>query len=402
MANDKQIKNEGHSLTTASFLPEEIPDPEGKKPIYSLTEEFAKSKKNRSWFLYGMVGLFMTGLVAVTIILTTIVQDQNKVFSVDIKDFEDINLSELLDRSKQYEEHLSKAKGELDRLTDEYQRRLKYTKGANAKAKLIARYQKLIQEKETEIKTIQGQVSSYDKRLKEVEKKAEGIVNNYQRLHRYRMQRQKQYYENAIQRLILKYNPYFQSIKVRNALRGDKARELKVPELNEYQALLAREGIQNKEDYESLVKKIEDYFILQERMNKIPYRNSVSPALQRMGFLSRTIVSSYDTLSLKMYQSIANKNIQLNHFQYAFDHLLQARQEAGYIVDPRNSNAIRVYVSRRFPISNGDTGFVFRSDDLSIGKIEFYSSPYGLMAKLISLEGGRQMEPFDKILIKIK
>ncbi len=405
MANDKQIKKELENLAEGGksrFLPDEIRDPESKPPVYSLGEEFAKSRKNRGWLIYGLVGLFLAVLVGGTVALTEYIQRTHEIITVDIKDFEDINLTELLDRSRIHQEKLKTAKQELDLLREEYQRRLGMATGNAQRAKVTEMYQKRIQQKQQEVERYNRQIKEHDAKLQDVEKKAEGIVNNYQRLHKFQMDKQRDFYEARIRELILKYNPYFTSIKVHNALRGEADRELKVPELKEYQALLAREQIQSRADYQGLVKKIEHYFVLQDQMKKIPYINSVPGTINRMGFLSRTIIGSYNDIWYSMYQSMERKNAQIAHYEYALDYLLQSKHDAGYIIDPRNRNYMRVYVSRRFPVKTGDVGFVFRADDISVGKIQFFYAAYGLMAKVVSLDAGKQMEPFDKILIKVR
>ena len=64
------------------------------------------------------------------------------------------------------------------------------------------------------------------------------------------------------------------------------------------------------------------------------------------------------------------------------------------------STRIAVVVSPSFPVTNGDQGLVFRADNEYIGTIQFSVSGAAINAKLLDVVPDKDIEPFDKFLIK--
>ena len=114
------------------------------------------------------------------------------------------------------------------------------------------------------------------------------------------------------------------------------------------------------------------------------------------------IVNDYENLWFSLVVKIKTKNSEIEDYRAALDAVLKERPESGYIISAANPAKISIHINRLITVHEGDTGQVFRADDQYIGKIQFYKTPEGMRAKIISLAGNNKMKPFDRILIKIK
>ncbi|HBF36494.1 MAG TPA: hypothetical protein DDW50_04155, partial [Firmicutes bacterium] len=115
--------------------------------IYSLEDEFSKSKKNQDIKPYCIFFGFIIVLIAATVFTTHYLEIKSKQVSIDISDFEDIRLKETLHAAKAKEEELHQKSAELD-----------------TKAKELVVKNKELDSKTGEIKNLQA---SYDKDLQQ-------------------------------------------------------------------------------------------------------------------------------------------------------------------------------------------------------------------------------------------
>ncbi len=444
MGNENKVNSkEIIEKSKAMFLPDEV-KPDALPYVYSLEEEFAKTKKNKSYLFYLAVIGFIALVVILTIFITAYVQNKSRAIDINISEFEDLKLRDLLDSSRKYEAQLNALKDELDdiklkmnndvlRVKDdaarqrenilaknlseaETQKQLARVKDSeDRKVKAVrASYQKRISDKEQEIAALKKQIASQDSKMRSNIQKAEDIVSNYQKLHKMKMDKQKAEYEDEIRRLkdyhqryiaslILKYNPIFRSdriLKIINTPVDTSSKSL--PKLRGYMPELRRENVISEGAFRSIRDKIANEQLVTDRMKKIPYENSVPSALNSLDSLSRNIISDYENLWYSLVLVIQKKNRQLGYYGYAFNFLSRENPESGYITDPRDPKHIRLHMMSFHKVKEGDTALVFRSDDDYIGKIQFFNTFDGLAAKTLELVQGKKMEPFDKILIKIK
>jgi len=365
----KEPGEEGISV----FLPEVIRDPEGKAREYSLSEEFAKTRKNRSLVLYAAVIGFIAFLVVGALLLTLFIQGRFDREPININTFEDIKLIDVLDKAKRLESELNRARAELGDMELAMRDGILAAKSPEAKRQVEARYRERIAAKRRLVAEKQREMDSHDARLQESIKKAEAIVSNYQKLHKIEMDRQRDYYQDRIASIILKYNPHFTS------------RDLK-------RIVSARmEPIGGSESGAEMRGVIGDLTLLEKRMLEIPYINSVGPAVERIDYLSRRLIRDWE-----------RKTSQLAHFKQAFDHLIKTDPESGYVLDARDSGAIAIYMKTLPGPREGDIAFVFRQDDEFIGRIRLFKTAEGLKGQLLETEPGKAIRPFDRILIKLK
>ena len=127
MGNENEVKYLLEK-TKSVFLPGDFSDPDGKPDLYSLEEEFRKTKRNRNLKFLGLVVLFLFVIISVALTITFFVQERGKNQKVDISSFQDLKLKEMIDSSQKQEGELEIARKELATLEIEYSRELERLK----------------------------------------------------------------------------------------------------------------------------------------------------------------------------------------------------------------------------------------------------------------------------------
>jgi hypothetical protein len=73
------------------------------------------------------------------------------------------------------------------------------------------------------------------------------------------------------------------------------------------------------------------------------------------------------------------------------------------VLDPRNPDSVAVYVDRIREVQEGTTGLVFRRDDELIARIRFEEAgERTATARVVRLADGKELRPFDKVLIEVQ
>ena len=167
--------------------------------------------------------------------VTSYIQYRNRHIQIDISDFEDINLKDLLNMAKKNENDLRVATRALDDLkfrlrsaiesinnelastislirereanTATRNRRIREAQlAAEQKIEiLMAEFQVKIAEQESGVEEIRKRIDEYDQRMVEQVKKQEQILNNQQRLHDMEMEKTVTYYEEKLTDLTTEY-----------------------------------------------------------------------------------------------------------------------------------------------------------------------------------------------------
>jgi len=396
MGNEDKI-NHIVTKSKSEFLPRELPFDEGPPMVYSLAEEFARTKKNRNPLFHLFIVGFLALIIGATYFITYEIQKSLRKSDTIIADFEDLHLKDILDSAKRYEKDLDRYNKELDDLRKAMSDQL-YTARTNQQQKDIrATYGNLIAEKQRKIDDTMKKKAQYDTRLKETMAKAQAMVDYYQKLHQMKMAAQRQEYQAKMYRTIMEYNPIFKSREEKTALKGTLSAA--DPSLKVYRDELAAEKVLSREEFDALRMKLKNLKVLTDRMLKIPYKNSVKPALKNIDGNQNEIINTYEKLWNDLVRVVRTKNRLLKNYSTAFNYLSKTNIEGGYVVDPTDLNKIHVYINAIHTVREGDTGMVFNSEEELIGKISFYISSDGLKAKLIERQANKQMEPFDRILI---
>ncbi len=440
MANDKQIKKDLVPFG-AKFLPEEIANIDGRADLYSLEDEYSKTRKNKNWLVLLIILAFIGLIVLLTVFTTYYSQAKDSNIEVNISEFDDLRLKEILNSSRLTENNIQINKNEVlsmmikmrngilevnnrylqkqnalldrglpDNVTRERLVELKKAEDSEINS-IRATYEGKIKSKQSQINEIEQEKLKADRELKK-ENKNIGKFGDENRLYAQRMRQLSDtsrtglnaltdFYERYIKYVILKYNPVFSSGDVKSTL-DRNVRKDEQQNMREYDDIFSRENILSRKRFDETRGKITDQKLLLQRLTGVGYENSVPPTLKSIDNLSKSIVSDYENLSFGLVSNIKQKNSQIEDYRVALDAILKEKPESGYIISAVNPSRISIHINRLLSVNDGDTALVFRTDDLYIGKIVFYRTSEGMKAKVMSLAGKEKMRPFDRILIKIK
>jgi hypothetical protein len=447
MGNDKQIavKKTSDSLeqTKAAFLPQSFKDPEKKPEQYLLEDEYAKAKKNRQIFLYFFVASFIALIIISAVIIISVIQSRSKKIELNIRDFEDVKLKELIDSSKKGENQIDQLRRQIIGLDRDYQDELEKigrefdskkdgiqmmdlseSERAGKTASLAGEESKKKAKTESEYKAkrkkIEDQIAAEQKAMQEkgasakTEKSFGDIFGGEDKLFKIQMDKVSDRYDQKIaeekertrkekEDIVLLYNPIFQEKFVVETIQKP------VPSVQSRSEFfsglsdsLAIESAISKDQLSKLNEDMKRELAITGRLRQVPFKNSVQRAVMHSDSLTKSIFNTYDSVLQKLVASLDGKNLSLKYYNYAFEYMTKSQQENGYILDARNPAAIGVYFNKVHKVRSGDLAFVFRSDDDYIGTIKFKQYKGILVAELVDKASGRDMRPFDKIMFKME
>ncbi len=451
MGNDNKVSR-GLTRKTEVFFRENAVETMDRPVLYSLEDEFAKTKKRKHLFVYAGAVLFAGALVVVTLVITGEVRRQSDAIKVDVSDFRDLNLTDLLQNTKKDETRLRSLMQEIadfrgnwqmeaQKVRDRYiterdiaairyadeadrQRALAVVQ-ANERAELgtlDARYQKAIAERQKEIDEITKRLAGRDKKmvqgaqamemvlgsqLKLIEIERKKIEDQWrQRLdeaqNRFRLEaaEQRRLQKKLTDSLVLRYNPVFGDALMQGLIAGNS--RLSGPGTQHaWQAILAREGVLDQAGFASLRKNIRDERTILERIIANRYTNSITPALNALGNRQAAVVAGYEALWSGLAARIEQKNSRLDSYNRAFAALMQQTREHGYILDTLRPDAYPVIVNPAYQVKSGDMAFVIRGENTRIGMVRLERSRDGLIA---IPEGAFSDKPaaLDKLLLQLR
>ena len=430
----------------------------GARELYDLEVEFAASKKNRNYVVMITLLVFLIAVVGTAYAVTRYIQESGKVVPVQIKDFEDVNLKDILDVAKKYEQNLRKTKAdqenlrlnmneEIDNLNSKAERDVSivmasgesdnmkklrvaaiYKKRNSDSAIIKSEYGEKIAVKEEEIKEIEKSMASYDAAVLDKARKQDEILNNQRRMAELQQQELINSYEERIRSITANYeaenaslkrdsarlasvlknklDPVFKSENIKKILSDKKAKT--VPALADQTSvsILEKDNAASAGEIDSIRQESEKINILLDQLAKVPYQNSVADAVKRLNEKELFIRNGYESVWNKSAQKLDEKNRHIENFSNAFDYYIQASGVSGYVVDPVSSDEIIVFMNKILEIKTGDKAYVFRNDNEPIGEIEFYYTDDKLFARETgSPQQGaekKQIRPFDRILVIIR
>lgn len=439
MANDNEVKKDLVHLGS-KFLPAEIANIDGGTEVYSLEDEFSKTRKNKNWLVFIIVFIFILLIAVFVSIFTYYTNEKDKNIDISISEFNDLRLKEILNSSRLAENNIQIRNNEMQTLIVEMRNQIleinnrylikenqildKGISTVSARDKLSelkrdeqseinkvkAQYESKINEKRDQISRIEAEKRKEELKLSKARKDS-GNIGDESKIYALKMKSlsdasqggltvMADYYNKYIKYLILKYNPVFSPDLKANLDKNTSINEIK--KLKDYDDLFQKESVLSRKRFDDLRGKISEHDFLLQRLIGVGYENSVPPALKSIDNLSSSIVNDYENLWFNLLSTVKQKNSQIEDYKTALDAVLKEKPESGYIISAVDPTKISIHINRLLTVKEGGTALVFRTDDKYIGKIEFYKTPEGLKAKVVSLAGTSKMRPFDRILIKIK
>lgn len=434
----------------ALFLREIIEEFRNEGKHYDLDWEFAKTKQNRNLFVAAIVlGIVLVFTVG-AIVITYYIQEQSKNITVDIQEFEDIHLQELLDSAKKAEnkhkaalrdlENLQREQSmELQSIEDNLQRQLSIVENgtdelaikrrkayvlraeANAEIALInEKYTPLVLEKEAEIAEYQQELDEYNLEQMEQARRQEEERNNQQLLFDIEMEKLTEYYEekiagmtnqyngiiaglqeynktitatlktthaNEIAALIQKYNPTFTGEEIEAILNSPiDEQAFELKAPGEFRPILGSERVLPEEEYSKLTAASDSFNTIMSLIKEIPSENSIPLAILQLEYLHKQSLNVYESIWNTLADKVLARNAEIEQFRHALEFLISTQRENGYILDARDSESIVVYVNQFLDVEDGTQGFVFRDDNELIARIQFTVDDTGVKASLLELE----------------
>lgn len=488
MDNERKMSKKPEEPVTALverskmiFLQEIVEEFRHGQAQYDLQAEFAKTKKNRSLMVPGVILALIILFSVVVVGVTRYIQTSSRSIQVDIDDFADVNLRDVLDEAQRLQNQLESTQRELRQLQGELAdnisrvererdrgiqllenqglsaaQRTARTNELNAQAEseiesLQGEYTPRIAELEERILDLQDQIAQYDSRQLEQAREQEESLNNQQRIAELEKQEIREQYEAEIARMTESYESeiaqlesfqqeFERTMRLRHseelaALRAryegelasmyerynpvfdDQVQRLLNTEVSPgrdtfgplagYSAVLGNNDIATRQDYGELQRRYRELQQIVDRMQEIPYENSMDPAMDQLESRIYDLVMRYEQLWTSLEDTVvarddvvAEQEREIEEFTYSVNELARVNGETGFIIDPRNPENIVVHIASVRNVREGALGYVFRRDDEFIGSVRFVRRDGRMVARQLETLEDQEIRAFDKILIE--
>lgn len=393
--------------TTSLFLDDEI-NQQSEKNLYSLYEEFAKTRKNKNIFSILLLGCFMFFLVGSTFFITEQIKKKGTQAQLEIKDFEDINLSEAINKARENEKRLGSLQDELN----------------NSKKNFNSQLDMIKQQSEERIKGILTQGLPEKQRLKlieEIRKKEQQEIYNAKMLHESKIRAKEKQIED-IQFKLTEYQKKFEAeLKEKENLLLDKGKVSEVEykkQKEAYEVQIAelqrahKKELADLKDYHS--KLIED-LRSEYDAKKSGIEGSNIELAKKLQALQEEKIKTSAEMKIKEIQNkelekqnqnylseINKKSQTLESFAYAINELAQNKRENGYILDPRDFSKIIVIINNNYSVKNGDRGVVIDDEDKRVAEVEFTVEKNYVRASVKGDTKDIKLRPFYRVIVTVK
>lgn len=419
MDNENQV-DRNHQIEEGkrAFLHERLVDQVSQAKIYSLEDEFAKTKKNRSIKVYLFLLLLIALIGAGTFFLAKVVEDEAQTMDLQLAEFTDMNLIEVLNQAQTAEQKLKGLNLELEQLLEQKETEINMLKEqAELDKELVisedltasertgkinaidtqleqdiadveADYEERITALEEEIAAVEQEVADAQLQALDVAERQQAIQNNYQQLYDLQLAEMEdqyedmlddleaeyeakeaalqKYYNNLRDNLILKYNPKFTLSEVISEDSGtaDEAEAIMAlyyydymsndSTLNDYDTVLKTENIISKSEFTTFRSVIAYQTAIIDRLQATSYTNSIPQTLNYLGYFTEGIIDEYERIWTEMADVIEFKNKWLDHYFYALSYYSDENRDSGQVLDTRDLDNMIVYIQDVYTI--GDTG----------------------------------------------
>ena len=201
----------------------------------------------------------------------------------------------------------------------------------------------------------------------------------------------------------MRYNPDVGGEEVERLLGGTVGAPVRqFDDLAPYTTTLDRLGILTPNEYAALRQRYSELVELVERLDAVPYRNSVPPILEALDTRLREVVLRYETIWTDLNEAVVQRNALIEDFLFALDELTSSSGDTGYVLDPRDPDNVIVFVGQIHPVVAGNVAYVFRTDDIYVGLIEFYERDGRLVARVVQTAPNMELRTFDKVLVQVQ
>lgn len=221
--------------TKAYFLRSILEDFKETQLKYDLNEEFAKTKRNRSFIVVGTISAVVIAFVGFAFLMNSYIEQRDNAIKIASTTFDDVTLRDLLDKAKNIETQLTQARADLAALTSARDLDLKRAQGeadqqsallrsrnptadeltrrqdqinrqlASSQASIRKSYEEKTQKALYDIGTLQTELGTFDPKKLELARQQEVIINNERQLYDLERDRLATSYEDRITNLTGSY-----------------------------------------------------------------------------------------------------------------------------------------------------------------------------------------------------
>ncbi len=436
MENGKQMNDLYLEKVKNIFLSDDLLTKSVKQEVYSLPDEFGKSKNNKNILVHALIILYVAVIGFGAYFLTTIEENKIKQIDVNIAEFRQFNLFELLAEKKENEEKLAQLQQELEdyriRSVEQIKKlspreQEKAMANLNEKMKALEEsYHKQIKDKENALATLERSIAAEKQKIASATRESETVIKNYQNLnqrqqvenerlkieyegkiaklraeHQAELDMVKKDNQKIIDELILRYNPKFNRGEIAAAIKS-KLGNNQGGALNRYNQTLLEEGLLSEDEFNQLSKKVQNQRVIIKGLQDVGYSNSVPAALNKLDQLSQSVAVDYENLWGNLAERIKDKNEYIGSYEYALKYMAMTGRETGYVIDARNPNRLVIFIDHIYSVKKGDVAYIFKNDSTPIAKIELYPDNGRVLAKINEVLKPIKIEPFDNILLKVE
>lgn len=453
------MDNDNKIIQPSEFLPDIIEEDQNVNKLYDLSEEFEKTKHNKSSFTLIVIILFISGLTGIAWGLTHFIEKYNENLSIDINDFEDINLVDLLNATKKYENDLNLINQEIENIrenqkkeidtirketdqkittletTETNQRKKEETRALYIRERekkeqnILAKYQTTILKKEQERNLVLARIESYDKRQLEKAKKSEEVLQNQQKLHDIELQKtvteyetkiatlQKQYqteiynlnrkHTRETAHLIATYNPVVTDATLDSVLQINN--ELPGNDLYIQFSKLSTDAPELKQPLQTNAEKLHQFDMMYDKLKATPYINSVPALLKGSEFSVKYIISDFLNITQNLAeeikqqkQTIKEDTIMQTAYYKAVQKLARTNGDMGLIINADNPQSVLFYYNDILALKQGTLVTIFRNDNEYIGTMQLFRYKDSFRGNVTELKSDAIIQPLDRLLFDLK
>jgi hypothetical protein len=298
-----------------------------------------------------------------------------------------------------------------------------------------AQYADELEGKRAKLAEIQERVDSYDKRLSDQSRAQQDMLDSQSRLFGIEKERLVASYEGKIadleaarrrdaeamkrQReeitasLTERFNPIFEDDWSRSLLEGWKEPPFyEVP--SPFHPALLSDSVLDEKTMSDLESSYKDYLHLSTELRGVSYVNSVPGTLSRMESELRSATLAYRAALAKAGGALEERDARiaglearakkaesaLEQYRWATSQYVLDNRDGGYIIDSRDPEKILVAINPAIPVSAESQGFIVRSGDKAIATIRFYLEGAQLRARVVSIQPGETIKPFDAVVVQ--
>ncbi len=355
-------------MPVSVFLKQDMLTKAEKAVVYDLRKEFHATTRNRGYRTYLSLAAFSVLLLGGTFGVTSYIENKNRNIAVEIADFQDINMQELLYSLRNagklladMRENMAQMKGRMGlemqriRMKSLEEMELLRQKHNLTEAQRAELMKKLLEERERRLAQVNEE---YNTRLRDKEKSIEDVKRSMN--------------DNQVQ-LQEKMNTSIKSLESK---------------LRDYQG----ESKEARLKADQLVKQMGENYMLKRQEERTEYEKKLKDLMAKIKKAEEDLKGS------------ANKTKELENllglYRRALMHYAFMRGEQGHVVSVQKNGSLLVVLNPMVEVEKSCKGLVINKKGTVIARIEIAPREGIAKAQVIKMLSGAPINPFDMIIVQ--